>query len=605
MSDCKSYVSKEDLQALKESQQHIEHVARSRNAAGEKALQVTDSIRGENVTNRTLDGLEDIYNSAIRDMGWITIDSFQQGAEITGRNQALRDETNGEYYRWDGDLPKTVPVGSTPESSGGVGMGAWVSIGDASLRSELHGDDGYKLIPSIQIQQWKDRGDIRGWGAVEGQDCSDALQAAINDRAVKGWGTSSDVIIDGSYRIDKQILIPTDLRLKGNWATIISDMDDYIFVSAYVDDTGKLVSNWDLSDSDAIAKARLKGTTIEGITFVKCSKILKLRNFNERCGLRDLFFEQCGVAFTMVAGFYSFLDNVFIRSSKTGYEDWYAYSLGRMSNLIHLNKVTVSERQYGTFIGNVEPIDNAMQVFYELLTFNQCSWEHVQYPFTIDMKGFSLKINDWYAEVVSGPLFRVLSGDQYDLQISAPSWLAGVENMGEFKNLKGRSEIYQGSQNDYDPPKPASLLIQDSDCTVYKANVYTYGDNINYAGGNVKYVYPVSEKRTDLTNFEVVTNDFGSVANNISKEKNVVSLVGGDLLISTSIKKSAHNMIVCSLDINNYMCGFVSLGDEWLKSYGYTFEQSVSANGNTNILVKGTGLSSVNELILKGSVRFY
>ncbi|SPX87025.1 Head binding [Morganella morganii] len=58
------------------------------------------------------------------------------------------------------------------------------------LRAELAGDEGYKLIPSmpkhIQVQQWKDRGDIRGWGAIEGTDCSDALQAAINDRAVRG-----------------------------------------------------------------------------------------------------------------------------------------------------------------------------------------------------------------------------------------------------------------------------------------------------------------------------------------------------------------------------------------------------------------------------------
>lgn len=149
MSDCKSYVSKEDLQALKESQQHIEHVARSRNAAGEKALQVTDRIRDENVTNRTLDGLEDLYNDSIVafesrgdqtivNLGWVTMDSFQQGAELTERNQVLRDETNGEYYRWDGSLPKNVPVGSTPDSAGGVGIGKWLSIGDSSIRNSLN-----------------------------------------------------------------------------------------------------------------------------------------------------------------------------------------------------------------------------------------------------------------------------------------------------------------------------------------------------------------------------------------------------------------------------------------------------------------------------------
>lgn len=164
MSDCKSYVSKEDLQALKESQQHIEHVARSRNAAGEKALQVTDPIRGESVTNRTLDGLEDLYTAsitqfeqqgkdAIMSVGWVTLDSFQQGATITERNQVLRDETTGEYYRWDGDLPKTVPSGSTPESAGGVGMGEWVSVGDASLRSALESSNINQGDAMITVKQ--------------------------------------------------------------------------------------------------------------------------------------------------------------------------------------------------------------------------------------------------------------------------------------------------------------------------------------------------------------------------------------------------------------------------------------------------------------------
>ncbi|WP_164722527.1 hypothetical protein [Escherichia coli] len=74
------------------------------------------------------------------------IKSFQVGAEITLTNQALHDETSGEYYRWDGVLPKTVPAGSTPETTGGIGLGAWVSVGDASLRGDLLSLDGEKYI---------------------------------------------------------------------------------------------------------------------------------------------------------------------------------------------------------------------------------------------------------------------------------------------------------------------------------------------------------------------------------------------------------------------------------------------------------------------------
>ncbi|MEY0834250.1 hypothetical protein AB7273_19955, partial [Providencia alcalifaciens] len=94
-------------------------------------------------------------NIAIVAAGYITIDSFQQGAdlpnnELTLRNHILRDETTGEYYRWDGDLPKQVPAGSTPQSTGGIGKGAWVSVGDASLRGDISSKAGYKNIGSFK-----------------------------------------------------------------------------------------------------------------------------------------------------------------------------------------------------------------------------------------------------------------------------------------------------------------------------------------------------------------------------------------------------------------------------------------------------------------------
>lgn len=85
----------------------------------------------------TIEGLRWLAQQAISQYGLILLDSFQDGADITLPNQALRDEASGEYYRWDGPLPKHVDAGSTPASSGGVGVGAWVGVGDASLRAYL------------------------------------------------------------------------------------------------------------------------------------------------------------------------------------------------------------------------------------------------------------------------------------------------------------------------------------------------------------------------------------------------------------------------------------------------------------------------------------
>ncbi|EMO7790791.1 phage tail protein, partial [Citrobacter freundii] len=40
--------------------------------------------------------------------------------------------------RWDGAFPKVVPAGSTPDSTGGKGDGAWVGVGDAAFRQEAN-----------------------------------------------------------------------------------------------------------------------------------------------------------------------------------------------------------------------------------------------------------------------------------------------------------------------------------------------------------------------------------------------------------------------------------------------------------------------------------
>lgn len=148
---CAQYVNADDLKAAKESALHIEHVATSKDAAGNSALVVTDPIRGQNYTNSTLDGLQHLYEQAISQAGYITLKSFQLGAplpnnEMTLPNQVLQDETDGEYYRWDGVFPKAVPEGSTPDSTGGIAVGAWVSVGDASLRSALATNSGAGLV---------------------------------------------------------------------------------------------------------------------------------------------------------------------------------------------------------------------------------------------------------------------------------------------------------------------------------------------------------------------------------------------------------------------------------------------------------------------------
>ncbi|MEG2567958.1 MAG: hypothetical protein RSA84_17295, partial [Acinetobacter sp.] len=107
------------------------------------ALQYIERFGGKHYT---IEGLRKLAFDAISGFGWILVESFEDGATLTMPNQALLWESNGEYYRWAGTLPKTVPAGSTPDSTGGVGPDAWVGLGDAALKTMLATSVGSSMI---------------------------------------------------------------------------------------------------------------------------------------------------------------------------------------------------------------------------------------------------------------------------------------------------------------------------------------------------------------------------------------------------------------------------------------------------------------------------
>ena len=145
----------------------------------------------------TIEGLRWIAQQAIASYGYITMDSFEEGNTLTLPNQVLRLEANGEYYRWDGAFPKSVPENSTPESTGGIGAGAWLSVGDATLRGQISDPDGATLYPELQLARWRDDGDARGWGVFpDGTDVTARMCAWLD--AVNG--DYSKLVQYGQYR---------------------------------------------------------------------------------------------------------------------------------------------------------------------------------------------------------------------------------------------------------------------------------------------------------------------------------------------------------------------------------------------------------------------
>lgn len=148
--------------------------------------------------------------------GYTPVGSFELGANVELFSQSVKygSGTPITFWRWDGALPKVVEPNSTPESSGGIGEGKWVDVTDSTLRGQLAGPDGYALIPSIQIQRWRDSGDIRGWGAKCDGVTDDTL--AWKDVAQHADATGSAVVIPaGTTVITEKVVFNKPVTLIG------------------------------------------------------------------------------------------------------------------------------------------------------------------------------------------------------------------------------------------------------------------------------------------------------------------------------------------------------------------------------------------------------
>lgn len=125
------------------------------------------------------------WRRTLAEVGLTLVDgSFEEGATVGSITDAVWYMAGAQCYTWGSGFPKEVPPKSTPTSTGGVGLGAWVSVGDASLRNQICDPDGATKYPELQIARWRDEGDVRGWG--NGEEGFNAAMSAISS---SGGGT--------------------------------------------------------------------------------------------------------------------------------------------------------------------------------------------------------------------------------------------------------------------------------------------------------------------------------------------------------------------------------------------------------------------------------
>lgn len=163
----------------------------------------------------TIEGLKQLVLQQIYNLGFNTVGTFQDGGTVAGPGDILQDETNDVWYRWDdlSSLPKVVPVGSTPGSTGGIGEGKWLAVDISDvLRKQISDPDGATKYPSLQLARWRDEGDIRGWGAKCDGATDDAK--AIRD----AFASTPDIKFpkDSTTYVGSMIVTPRDFTITGN-----------------------------------------------------------------------------------------------------------------------------------------------------------------------------------------------------------------------------------------------------------------------------------------------------------------------------------------------------------------------------------------------------
>lgn len=190
------------------------------------------------------------WRRTLAEVGLTLVDgSFEDGATVSSVTDAVWYMAGAQCYTWGSGFPKDVPPKSTPTSTGGVGLGAWVSVGDIVLRNQISNPNGASLYPALQIARWRDEGDIRGWGAKCNGVADDtaAIQSAITE--ANGSMIKLKLPRKSVVKIMGTILVPGGVSIDLNHSTIEGNGSlsvvgtNTIFESAYWD-AGELKSNW-------------------------------------------------------------------------------------------------------------------------------------------------------------------------------------------------------------------------------------------------------------------------------------------------------------------------------------------------------------------------
>lgn len=217
-SGCGDVLSLEDLKTAKKNQIFEAEVITGR-AGG-----VAGGASIDFATNANTGQVQKTMPAILRDIGFTPASfDFVTGGTIAAneRNVAVLwplPGGDGDWYYWEGALPKVIPASSTPNSTGGVANGAWRPLGDITLRGQLAAAAGGSLVG---IRQSNVLAELEVTPEQFGADptgvvpADTAFQAALNFVA----GTKNKVLtLKGTYSLagSATLTVANNVTIKGN-----------------------------------------------------------------------------------------------------------------------------------------------------------------------------------------------------------------------------------------------------------------------------------------------------------------------------------------------------------------------------------------------------
>lgn len=137
-SGCGDVLSLADLQTAKKHQIFEAEVITGKSGG------VAGGADIDYATNPNTGQVQKTMPAILRDIGFEPASfDFTSGGTLTpnDRNKAvlwpMADGGDGDWYYWEGTLPKVIPAASSPLTAGGIAEGAWRPVGDITLREQL------------------------------------------------------------------------------------------------------------------------------------------------------------------------------------------------------------------------------------------------------------------------------------------------------------------------------------------------------------------------------------------------------------------------------------------------------------------------------------